>query len=47
VRDAYNHADYLPQRRAIPQQWADLVDSLVAGRHVVPIRKKKVGAQGK
>ncbi|MDR1166602.1 MAG: hypothetical protein LBO66_12200 [Deltaproteobacteria bacterium] len=29
VRAAYNHADYLPQRREMMQKWADYLDSLV------------------
>lgn len=28
VRKAYNHAKYLPQRRAMMQSWADYVDAL-------------------
>ena len=28
VRAAYNHADYLPERRKMMQDWADLLDSL-------------------
>jgi len=39
VRDAYNHADYLPERRAMMQHWADYLESIAAGGKVVPIRK--------
>ena len=28
VRKAYNHAQYLPQRRAMMQSWAGYVDAL-------------------
>jgi len=28
VRKAYNHAQYLPERRAMMQEWADYLDSL-------------------
>lgn len=28
VRAAYNHAQYLPERRAMMQEWADYIDSL-------------------
>lgn len=28
VRDAYNHAQYLPQRAAMMQEWADFLDKL-------------------
>jgi integrase len=30
VRKAYNHAQYLPERRKMMQDWADLIDRLVA-----------------
>ncbi|MDR3203125.1 MAG: site-specific integrase [Deltaproteobacteria bacterium] len=30
VRAAYNHAEYLPERRKMMQQWADFLDSLRA-----------------
>jgi integrase len=36
VRGAYNHAQYLPERRLMMQQWADAVDLMGSGR-VVPI----------
>jgi integrase len=28
VRAAYDHAEYLPQRRAMMQEWADMIDDL-------------------
>jgi integrase len=30
VRAAYNHAQYLPERRKMMQWWADYLDRLVA-----------------
>jgi len=37
VRAAYNRAKYLPQRKAMMQQWADYLDSLQTGGDVVPL----------
>ncbi|OEU70808.1 MAG: hypothetical protein BA863_11910 [Desulfovibrio sp. S3730MH75] len=31
VRAAYNHADYLPERRKMMQWWADYLDALKNG----------------
>ncbi|HZM33873.1 MAG TPA: tyrosine-type recombinase/integrase [Burkholderiales bacterium] len=39
VRAAYNHADYLEERRRMMQSWADLIDGLCAGANVSPIKK--------
>jgi integrase len=39
VRAAYNHAQYLPERRQLMQAWADHCDALRAGANVTPIRK--------
>jgi integrase len=35
VRAAYNHAQYLPERRRLMQQWADYLDDLAEGREVI------------
>src|SRR3977135_4159862 len=35
VRAAYNHAQYLPERWRMMQQWADYLDNLADGRKVV------------
>ena len=35
VRAAYNRAEYLPERRAMMQQWADYLDKLKAGAEVI------------
>ena len=35
VRAAYNHAQYLPERRRMMQQWADCLDDLAEGGKVI------------
>ncbi len=40
VRGAYNRAEYLPQRRAMVQQWADMLDALAQGAKVIPLQRK-------
>ncbi|WP_246051658.1 hypothetical protein [Panacagrimonas perspica] len=35
VKAAYNHAEYLPERRKMMQWWADYLDGLKAGNVVV------------
>jgi integrase len=37
-RAAYNFAEYLDERRAMIQQWADYLDKLKAGAEIVPMR---------
>ncbi|MFA7292192.1 MAG: integrase arm-type DNA-binding domain-containing protein [Rhodocyclaceae bacterium] len=39
VRRAYNHARYLPERRKLLQDWADMLDGFKAGAKVIPIGK--------
>ncbi len=39
VRRAYNHAEYLNERREMMQTWADYLDSLRNGAEIVPIRQ--------
>lgn len=39
VRAAYNHADYMDERRKMMQAWADYIDGLCSGAKVTPIRK--------
>jgi integrase len=41
VRAAYNRAEYLSERRAMMNHWADYLDAL-AGRNVVPLSAKTV-----
>lgn len=38
VKAAYNHAEHLPERRNMMQQWADYLDKLKVGAEVVPLR---------
>ena len=35
VRAAYNHAQYLPERRRMMQQWADYLDDLAEGGKLI------------
>ncbi|MCZ6458295.1 MAG: tyrosine-type recombinase/integrase [Gammaproteobacteria bacterium] len=39
TRASYNQAEYLEERTAMMQQWADYIDSIVAGGSVVPLKK--------
>jgi hypothetical protein len=41
VRAAYNRAEYLSERRAMMNHWADYLGALV-GRNVVPLKAKTV-----
>lgn len=36
VRASYNHAQYLPERRQMLQDWADMVSAWAAGAKVIP-----------
>lgn len=38
VRAAYNHADYMQERKKMMQAWADYLDGLKAGGKVIPIQ---------
>jgi integrase len=40
VRGAYNRAEYLPQRRAMVQQWADMLDALAQGAKAIPLQRR-------
>lgn len=40
VKAAYNHAQYLPERRKMMQAWGDYLDALRTGTNVVPIKRK-------
>ncbi|MDX1299597.1 MAG: tyrosine-type recombinase/integrase [Pseudomonas sp.] len=40
IRDTYNHAAYLEQRREMMQAWADSLDALCAGANAVSIKRK-------
>jgi integrase len=41
VRGAYNRAEYLPERRAMMQQWADMLAALVKGAQVIPLQRRR------
>ena len=41
VRAAYNHADYLDERREMMQVWADYLDNLVNSDNVVPLKQAR------
>ncbi len=43
VRAAYNHSDYLQERRKMMQAWADYLDGLCAGASVTNIRQARAG----
>ncbi|MEP7247630.1 MAG: integrase, partial [Gammaproteobacteria bacterium] len=38
VRAAYNRAQYLAERAKLMQWWADRLDELRSGAHVIPLR---------
>lgn len=40
VRGSYNRAEYLPERTAMMQQWADMIDALAQGAKVIPLQRK-------
>lgn len=39
IRDTYNHASYLEQRRGMMQAWADSIDAICTGANVVSIKR--------
>ena len=40
VKAAYNHAQYLPERRQMMQAWADYLDALRDGAEIIPFKHK-------
>ncbi|MCY1369130.1 Prophage integrase IntA [compost metagenome] len=40
IRDTYNHATYLDQRRDMMQAWADSIDVRCAGANVLSLKRK-------
>lgn len=40
VRAAYNRTEYLPERRAMMQQWADMVDAYAKRNNVVTMKRR-------
>ena len=43
VRAAYNHAQYLPERRKMMQWWSDYIDNVAtgAGSNIIPLKQVK------
>ena len=41
VRGAYNRAEYLPERRAMMQAWADMLDAMRRGAQVIPLQRAR------
>jgi integrase len=42
VRASYNQAEYMEERRAMMQQWADLIDNIEKGeKKVTPLNRSK------
>lgn len=39
VRGAYNRAEYIKERKAMMQSWADYLDSIAAGAKVIPLHR--------
>lgn len=44
VSGAYNHAEYIPQRAKMMQEWADYLDGIKAGARVININSKRGAA---
>ena len=40
IRGAYNRAEYLPERRKMMQQWADMLAALAKGAQVIPLQRR-------
>jgi hypothetical protein len=40
VSASYNHARYLPQRKAMLQDWANYLDAIKQGAEVIPLHAK-------
>ena len=41
VRGAYNRAEYMKERQAMMQQYADMLDALATGAKVIPLQRKR------
>ena len=37
VRAAYNHAEFMPERKKMMQAWADYLDGIKSGAKIIPI----------
>jgi integrase len=42
VRGAYNRAEYMQERQAMMQQYADMLDALATGAKVIPLQRKRI-----
>ena len=40
IRGAYNRAEYLPERRKMMQQWADMLAARANGARVIPLQRR-------
>ncbi len=40
IRGAYNRAEYLPERKKMMQQWADMLAALRKGARVIPLQRR-------
>ncbi len=38
VRAAYNHAEFMPERKKMMQTWADYLEGIKSGAKIIPIR---------
>lgn len=38
VRAAYNHAEFMPERKKMMQAWADYLEGIKSGAKIIPIR---------
>ena len=38
VRAAYNHAEFMPERKKMMQAWADYLEGIKSGAKIMPIR---------
>jgi integrase len=40
IRGAYNRAEYLPERRKMMQQWAEMLHAMKSGAQVIPLQRR-------
>ena len=38
VRAAYNHAEFMPERKKMMQAWADYLEGIKSGAKIIPIQ---------
>lgn len=39
VRAAYNHSDFMDERRRMMQHWSDFIDGITSGANVSTLRR--------